>query len=425
MRILSIIALIATITLAQALPPHPADTQKHEIVYHNATIHIGNGKVLKNATIAFAEGKITRIGHFKMKWQDTDIDLQGKHIYPGFILPITSLGLTEISSVKATKDVQETGQLNPNVRSIVAYNTDSELTPTLRFNGILLAQPTPQGGLVSGLSSIVQLDAWNWQDAAVSIDDAVHVNWPSSVQMKFDFATFSMKMEKNKNYTTQLATVKSLFLAAKSAVNQQNNQVNLKLDAVIPVFSGTRKVYIHTNTSKSIIAAINFFQQIGVNNLVLVAGQEVEPVIGFIQQAKVPVIVKATHGLPKREDSSVNAGYTVALKLQQAGILTALAYPGVMSARNLPFTAGTLVSYGMDKQQALQLITSNTAKILGIDANYGTLEAGKSATLIITTGDALDMRTSILYDAYIDGRKLNLDGRQQELNKRFSNKYGL
>ncbi|MBL4773409.1 MAG: amidohydrolase family protein, partial [Alcanivoracaceae bacterium] len=332
-------------------------------------------------------------------------------------------------AIKATQDGQETGQMNANVRSIIAYNTDSEITPTLKFNGILLAQPTPQGGLVSGLSSIVQLDAWNWQDAEIVTDDAVHVNWPSSTKAKFDFSTFTVKVQENKDYAAQLEKIKSLFQDAKSRDDKQNNQpVNLKLDAVAPVFSGSRKVYIHTNASKSIIESINFFQKIGVNNVVLVAGQEVEPIIGFIKQSGVPVIVNSTHNLPKRKDSSVDAGYTAAIKLHKAGVMVAIANSagsGVMSARNLAFTAGTLVNYGMEKEQALQLITGNSAKILGIDKNYGTLEVGKSATLIITEGDALDMRTNILDAAYIDGRKLNLDGRQQKLNQRYLEKYKL
>lgn len=412
-------------TIVSALPPKPAPKQTAEVVYHNATIHLGNGEVMNGATIAFDNGVITRIGYFKMKWQETDIDLKGKHIYPGFILPNTNLGISEVGSIKATRDSREVGQMNANVRSISAYNTDSELPPTLKFNGVLLAQTTPEGGLISGLSSVVQLDAWNWEDAAIVIDDAVHVNWPSAKRARFDYSTFTMKVEKNKNYAKQLVQIKSLFEDAKLGVYIQNNKVNLKLKAVTPVFSGNRKVYIHTNNPKSIIESINFFQKMGVENIVLVSQQGALPVKGFIKEAGVPVIVSSTHAMPKRDDSSVDAGYTTAMKLHEAGILTALGYSGTMSARNLAFIAGTLVGYGLDKEQALQLITFNTAKILGIDKSYGSLEVGKSATLIVTEGDALDMRGNVLKAAYIDGRKLDLNGRQQELDQRFLEKYGM
>ena len=424
-NIISILTLIILATSTSAITPKPAAKQTEEVVYHNAVIHLGNGEVLNNATIAFQNGKITRVGYFKMKWQPTDIDLKGKHVYPGFILPNTTLGISEIGSIKATNDSREVGQMNPNVRSIVAYNTDSEITPTLRYNGILMAQSTPQGGLVSGLSSIVQLDAWNWEDAAVVVDDAVHVNWPSLMRAKFDYSTYTMKVEKNKQYDKQIDQIKSLFKDSKLGVHRQNGKINLKLKTVNPVFSGNRQVFIHTNDPKAIIESINYFKKEGIERIVLVSQQGTLPVKDFIKASGVPVIVSGTHAMPKRDDSSVDAGYTTAIKLNQAGILTALGYQGTMSSRNLAFTAGTLVSYGMKKEQALKLITSNTAKILGIDQSYGTLENGKSATLIVTEGDALDMKGNILVDAYIDGRKLNLDGRQQILDKRFMEKYNL
>ena len=421
MRILILSTLFVS-SLVCALAPTPAAKQEKEVVYHNATVHVGNGKVMKGATIAFSDGKISRLGYFKMKWMPTDIDLKGKHVYPGFILPVTRVGLTEVDAVKATIDDAEVGQMNPNVRSIVAFNTDSEIIPTLKFNGVLLAQPTPRGGLVSGLSSIVQLDAWNWQDAAIVTDDAVHVNWPSAMRPKFDMATFTLKTVKNKNYHKQLNEIKSLFEEAKL---ETSDAKNIKLAAVKPVFSGARKVYIHANKPKAIIEAINFFKEVGAQSIVLVAGQGVLPVIDFVKQAGIAVIVSGVHTTPQRKDMSVDAGYTTAIKLQKAGILVALAYQGgmTMGSRNLGFTAGTLAAYGLDKEQALQTITSNTAKILGIDKNYGTLEVGKSATLFVSLGDALDMKGNILIDAYIDGRKLNLDGRQQELNQRYLEKY--
>ncbi len=422
-----VMACVFLTTVSEALSPQPAAPQKQAIVYNNANIHVGNGRVLEGASLIFDNGKITGVGYFKRAWQKSDIDLKGGHIYPGLILPISEIGLTEVNAVKATRDDTEAGDMNPNIRSIIAYNTDSEIIPTFKFNGVLLAQTTPKGGLVSGLSSVVQLDAWNWEDAAVNLDDAVHVNWPDAMKSRFDFSTFKMKSEKNKDYDTQIKKISNLFLDAK-AQQQQTNAAdsNLKLEAVVPVFSGKRKVFVHTQSPKAIVESINFFHKIGLKNVVLVVDQNAEPVIGFIKESGVPVVVRSAHSLPKRKDSSVDAGYDVAVKLHNAGVLVALAYDassGVMSSRNLPFTAGTLVNYGLEKEQALQLITANAAKVLGIDKRYGTIEVGKSATFFITKGDALDMRGNILTEAYIDGRKLQLEGRQQELYKRYKQKY--
>src|ERR1700743_1430818 len=146
----------------------PAPAQNKAVVITGATIHIGDGQVINNGYIAFDKGKITAIGEGKAPGGNGAdvIDATGQQIYPGFICPITTLGLVEIEEgARGTVDDAETGEFNPNVRSIIAYNTDSKVIPTVRTNGILLAQPTPTGGGISGQSSVVQLDAWNWQES--------------------------------------------------------------------------------------------------------------------------------------------------------------------------------------------------------------------------------------------------------------------
>jgi len=412
-------ALVMCTMTSVALPPAPNEHVSDKKVFINATIHVGNGEVLTDAQFAISDGKIIQSGHSKAMYTGNEIDLKGMHIYPGMILTNTNLGLTEIDSFKATQDANETGQINPNVRSLVAYNTDSERIPTMRFNGILLAQTTPSGGLVSGSSSVVQLDAWNWEDAAVKADDGIHVNWPAKWAKKFDFATFTMQLKKDDKYSSKVQKIKSLFEDAK--VDQSTT--NLKLNAIKPIINGERSLYIHSNNPKSIIESIQYFKSIGINKLVLVSGQAAGQVIDFIKQAQVPVIVEATHSLPQLSDDSVDAAYRLPVLLQNAGILTALSYPGSMSSRNLAFSAGSTVAYGNNTETALQLITSNPAKILGIDNQYGSLEVGKSATFIITEGDALDMRGNVIKEAYIDGRAIELNTRQQELYQRYKDKY--
>ncbi|TDR22318.1 amidohydrolase family protein [Marinicella litoralis] len=404
---------------ASALTPAPNDSAPVDKVFINANIHVGNGEVLQNAQFAVADGKITRAGYYKIPYTGDEIDLKGAHIYPGFILTNTNLGLTEVDSVKATLDTAETGQINANVRSLVAYNTDSERIPTMRFNGILLAQTTPAGGLVSGNSSVVQLDAWNWEDAAVKVDDALHINWPAEWAKRFDFSTFTMQLKQDEKYAEKVDQIKALFNDAMASSGSNN----LKLNAVKPVFKGEKKVYIHSNNPKSIIESINYFQSIGVKDLVLVTGQAAEKVIEFIKGSGVSVVLQSVHTLPQLSDDSVDTTYALPVKLVNAGILTAISYPGSMSSRNLAFTAGNTVSYGNTPEQALSMITLNPAKILGIDQTYGSLEPGKSATFFISEGDALDMRTNVIKSAYIDGREIELNTRQQALYQRYKEKY--
>src|SRR5215207_792166 len=159
---------------------YPAPKQTGATVITNATVHVGNGQVLNNASIVMKDGKITAVGtNVTPPAGAQTINAQGKHVYPGLILASSNLGLMEIGSVRATNDVREIGDMNPNIRSIVAYNTDSKIINTLRSNGILLANVVPEGGLLSGSSSVVQLDAWNWEDAAYKTDAGMHLYMPS------------------------------------------------------------------------------------------------------------------------------------------------------------------------------------------------------------------------------------------------------
>ena len=158
----------------------PAPKQTSDYSIEGATAHLGNGKVIENSLLMFSNGKLSFVGsaNAKIARKGTVINAKGKHVYPGFIAANASLGLVEIDAVRATDDESEVGTMNPHIRSIIAYNTESKVTESMRPNGVLLGQITPRGGTISGTSSIMQFDAWNWQDAVIKKDDAIHMNWP-------------------------------------------------------------------------------------------------------------------------------------------------------------------------------------------------------------------------------------------------------
>src|SRR5204863_5760413 len=129
--------------------------------------------------ILFDKGKIVAIGKDVAIPEGVEkIDLDGKHVYPSLFDASTDLGLVEINSVRATVDVQEIGQINPNVKAIVAVNPDSEIIPVTRSSGVLLALTAPQGGLISGKSAVIQLDGWTWEEMAVLPEAPMDVEWP-------------------------------------------------------------------------------------------------------------------------------------------------------------------------------------------------------------------------------------------------------
>ena len=334
--------------------------------------------------------------------------------------------LQEIGAVKATVDKQEIGELNPNIRALIAYNTDSEIIPTIRNNGVLLTQAMPQGGTVSGSSSVMMTDGWNWEDAVLKKDDGIWVNWPSYFARNFNFEDFSLTIQKNEKRTEAMSALLATFAEAKGYLAMQNpTPTNLKFESMRGVFSGKQNLYVRADYSKDIIEAVKFAKSLAIPRIVIVGGEESHKVATFLKENNVPVILGELHRLPNREDEDVDMPYRQPGILQKAGVLVGLSYAdGWWRTRNLAFLAGTAAGFGVtDKEEALKMVTSNNAKILGIDNLVGTLEKGKQATLFVSAGDALDMRTNVVEQVFIQGRKVNLDDRHKRLYKTYKDKY--
>lgn len=429
MKKIIIQTLVSALFLANAgaQNPVPAPPQQSGILIKNGTAHIGNGKVIENSVIAFEHGKLTYVGDASNAKLDeskypTKIDATGKQIYPGFINCNSSLGLTEIDLVRATNDNYEVGELNPNVRSIIAYNTDSKIPATVRCNGVLMEQIVPDGGTISGQSSVVTLDAWNWEDAAYKTDEGIHLSWPRMYVAKYPGADPEDKQRERMN--KEMNNIDQLFREAKAYAVSKPSEKNLKLEAMKGLFDGSKKLYVHCGYVKEIQSAVLFCKRYGIN-MVLVDGQDAWRVTSLLKENNIPVILGRVHALPPREDDDVDLPYKLPSLLKQGGVNYALSIGGSWQTRNLAFMAGTTAGYGLTKEEALMSITSAPAKILGIDNTTGTLETGKDATLFISNGDALDMRTNAVVQAFIQGRGISLDNVQKQLYQKYKGKYGL
>jgi len=429
MKIREIIALVFVlsvgVTVAQSNQPAPS--QSKPILLMNGVAHLGNGKVINNAAIGFEDGKLTMVADATVVKIDMSkyevINVEGKHVYPGFILPNTELGLREVNAVRATIDAREIGDLKPNVRSVIAYNTDSEIITTFKHNGILTAQIVPSGGTISGTSSIVQLDAWNWEDAIVKVDDGIHLSWPSR-KIRARWWMGETESQPNKEYDNTVANIQKLFSDAKAYSEGNNGKINIKLEAMKGLFTGEKQLFIHENAAKSILESVQFAKNNAIKKVVVVGGRDVGVIASFIKDNDVSVILNGVHVMPSRPEEDVDLPYKTPAILQKEGIKFCIAYGGsIMNQRNLPFLAGTAAAYGLGKEEALKTITSNAAEILGL-SDLGVLKEGYNATLFVSEGDALDMRTNNVIHAFIDGRKVETDGMQEVLFERYKEKYG-
>lgn len=405
----------------------------NHIAFINATAHLGNGKVIENSLIVINKDKIELVSSVKgiklnHRAYDTVIDLSGKHIYPAIINPNNILGLHDAEAVRATRDFADVGNINPHIRSLIAYNTDNLIIPTIKTNGILYTQCTPREGLISGSSSIMALEGWNWEDAVLKADDGIHLNFPKNVTRKSD-AEGEVSSSLNKKYTDELNYLIKFFNDAQSYCSSQTViEKNIRFEAMRPIFKGSANLYIHVDKAKDILIALNFCTKQNIKKPVLVGAKESYKIIKEIKKSKIPIMLNRVHDLPDHNDDNVDISYTIPYLLQKDSILFCLQLEGDMEAmqsRNLPFTAGTAVTYGLTKEQALQSITLNTAKILGVDNKIGSIEEGKLSSLIVSDGDILDMKTNNIIMAYIAGKPVNLTNRQTELYLKYKTKYGI
>lgn len=405
--------------------PTPAPAQGKSILVRGGTVHIGDGRTIDDGAVGFRSGSIDYVGfEYGVKAAyDTVIEVKGRHVYPGLILADATLGLQEIDQIRATADLDETGEMEPEVRAASAFNVDSRIIPTVRANGVLLVQATPRGGVISGTSSVMQLDAWDPQGAAVKIDEGVHLNWPRAYARN---GWWAEPGETSANRTEErrkaIDAIRHFFLDARG-YRSAGAVTDLRMAAMQGLFNGTLTLFVHADLAREIQEAVLFARELSVQRMVIVGGYDAWRVSDLLNDNKVDVVLQRVHALPEREDDDVDLPYRLPALLKERGVRFCLSYSGEhdrMGARNLAFTAGTAAAYGLDKEAALQSITLDAARILGIDARYGSLEIGKSATLVVSDGDLLDMRGNNVIHAFIDGRKIILDDHQKALYRQYS-----
>ena len=399
----------------------------------NGILHVGNGEIVNSAAIGVENGKIKFVKNAlattikKEEW-DTIIDLQNQHVYPGFVAPNSTLGLTEIDAVRATNDFNEVGEYNPHIRSLIAFNVESKVVATVRTNGVLLSQATPRGGVISGTSSVMKLAGWNWEDAVAKADDGIHLNWPSSVQGG-GWRSKPSDTKRSEQYEENKRKIVLFFEAAKKYAEKGGEDTpELRYAAMQELFTGTKRLYIHANEVQQLLDIIEFSRALNIQFPVIVGGYDAYLITERLRDSKIPVMLPRVHSLPQNEDDPVDLPYQLPALLYKGQVKFCLQNEGdmeAMNARNLPFLAGTAMAHGLPDEQAVRAISLSTCEILGIDKNYGSVEVGKQATLFVSKGSALDMKTNSVSLILVDGAFVELDNTQSDLFKKYSKKYGL
>ncbi len=405
-------------------------SQNGKKLFLNAYLHVGNGNIVESAAIGVENDIITLVRNslafsYKQEDWDTILDLKGMHVYPGFVAPNSTLGITEIESVRATNDYDEVGQFNPNIRTQIAYNAESKVIATVRSNGILLIQTTPRGAKISGSSSIMRSYGWNWEDATVVADDGIHLNWPTDISGGNWWEESSSK-KGNDKYAEEKDKIKTFFNDAKAYSDAKEPKFDARFEAMKACFNGVKRVYIHADNIQQLLDIIDFSKNMELKFPVIVGGYESHLIARRIKDANIPVMVTRTHSLPENEDDPIDIQFRLPYLLQKEKVQFCLQNEGnmeTMNARNIPYLAGTAMAYGLTEEEAIRSISLSACEILGIDKNYGSVEEGKKAMFFVSQGNMLDMKTSIVKFTVVDGKIESIGNHQLDLYFKYLKKY--
>ncbi len=420
-------ALVCSYTSLFANDETPGAPQQKPIALTNAKLYTITQGVIQNGTIVFDKGKITAVGqNIQIPADAQIINCDGKFVYPGFIAPASTIGLIEIEAVRSTRDAAESGIYNPNAKADVAYNPDSEIIPTIRSNGVLIANVIPDGGIVAGSSSLMMQDGWTREDIALKRVTGLSVQFPQFAVYSAPWIRQSADEQRKENakrlqeLTDYFEQARMYSEAAKNGLAE--NQKDIRFEAMRAVFEDNLPVLFDAGEEKQIRAVVQFAQKFNLK-AVIVGGNDALKCSDLLREANIPVILQKVHSVPRRDEQGYDAPYTLPAQLAAAGVKFALSDGGSWQQRNLPFEAGTAMAFGLSENDALRALTRAPAEILGVSGRVGSLEVGKDATLFVSKCNALDGLTNSLDFAFIQGRSVSLSSKQTKLAKKYRTRY--
>ncbi len=404
----SLVKTLAPAALALSLAFAGASTASADVlVLTGATVHPVSSEPVEGASVVIEDGRIAAIGT-DLQWSaDAEvIDLDGLHLYPGFVHPATQLGLSEISSVAGTVDTSEMGSINAAVRAEVAINHDSVLLPATIAGGVLTAHVMPNGGLIQGTSAVVNLDGWSWEEMVIRSPVGMHIEFPAAAvddDNNEDLKTIERILELARHHQRAMQAAEQGDAPAPA----RNNQ----LEALAPLLNGEQALYLRANRYDVMEKALDWAADQGFENIVLMANPDVQYIADRLARDDIAVILRNVYSMPTRRWEAYDMAYVAASRLAEAGVRFAIADTGsggdLANARNLPFQAGSAAAHGLDKADALKTVTLWPAQILGVGDELGSIEVGKRASLFAATGDALEPMTRI-ERVWIEGKEYDL-----------------
>lgn len=402
----------------------------------NARIITVSGATIESGTVVIKDGKIEAVGASVSIPSGAEIiDGKGLSVFPGMIDAATNMGLSEIQlSADPTVDVQEAGDMNSNAKAIVGINPHTSHVNVTRINGITTVHSAPTGGIISGQSAVINLWGSTQEQMAVVPTHSLVINFPRVTTFSFVPGVGPQQLDFNealRQRDRRLDDLKKLFKAAeeyafaKEAFEKDKTlpkiKTDLKMEAMIPYIRGQKTILFTAERANDIKGVVKFVEDTKVKGII-VGGQEAWKVADGLKKNNIGVIYTNIYSLPVRDDDGYDDLFNAPAKMAQAGIKFCIATGDTgQEVRDLPYHAGLASAHGLSKEDALKSVTLYAAQVLGIADKMGSIEVGKVANIVVTTGDILEPRSDVKY-LFINGRLIPLTSRHTELFERFKDR---
>lgn len=384
----------------------PADDVK-EFAIVGATLHPVDGADISQGTIIVKGQKIDYVGPAKaLPKKMAVIDAKGLHVYPGLIDSGSTLGLTEIDKVRETRDYAESGDLQPDLRTGVAINPDSELFPVARAGGITSVLVVPRSGLISGQASLVQSAGWTAPEMVMNLEAGLQINW--TIKEK--------RQQELKDFIGQARLYQKLKQQAEASAKSIPVK-DPRFEVMLPYLDQKKPVFIEANSQKEIAGALLFAEKEQLR-IIITGGADAWKLAEELKSRKVPVIVGPVMKRPVENYDPFDAPYANPGHLYDTGVLFSIRSNSAWNSRNTPFEAAMAVAYGLPEEAALRAVTLSAAEILGVEKQIGSLTERKLANFIIADGSPLQ-HTSHIKAVCVRGRILPPESKQTRLYERY------
>ncbi|HEX8384882.1 MAG TPA: amidohydrolase family protein [Rubricoccaceae bacterium] len=384
---------------------------------------------IERGTVVIADGLIAAVGpDAVVPAGAVVVPCAGGTVYPGLIDSGARIGLQEVGAVDQTVDLDEVGEVTPQMRALSAVNPSSVHVPVTRVAGVTAVLTRPRGGLMPGTAALIRMYGYTPDEMAAGFEGVV-LNFPAQgrrgpndrrEQAEVDKAAREA-LAKLDDVWRQAVLYARLDSARAAQGDDTPPAYQPEMAALLPVVRGERVLLVEANAAADITEALEWLEGKGVR-AVLTGVAEGWRVADRIAASGYPVLVGPVLALPTRRSDRYTRTFENAGLLAEAGVAVAIRSDESENARNLPFHAGFAAAYGadvgFDRAAALAAVTINPARIFGVDGRLGSIEAGKEATLFVADGDPFEASTHVTA-LFIRGDRVPLVSRQTELYEEF------